>query len=227
MSTIPFLLDAEDAMEVVRDQLAGILLTELPLQQAFAVTAGKDPLDWTMDVQLERSNPLERWMDAAPGLTAETVPVINISLESATLDQSRSYTPGGLQRYDAIYMIDVISRGITTDVPGGHIPADLDAHLRVHRGVRLVRQILTATIYKRLQLPDIVLGFPHFSNFEYGDPTPEDVQLGFDVWSGRGRFTVPLNEVSPKSESVVLDFIRITLNDEGGLILETDVAKTP
>lgn len=222
------LIDKQDSFEIVRDQIAGILRTELLNQQALAVTAAEDPLDWTMDVYIERDFPIEKWLNAAPQLTADTVPSVSISIEIATRSDKSSSVPAGKQVYQVTYLIDVLARGVMADDPGGgHISADHAAHVNCQAAVRLVRNILSATIYRRLNLPTVVWGHPHFASFEYGQAPVEDPRADISVWNGRGRFLVTMIEFSPEFTADTLELIRIDVSDHGGVILSTEIDTTP
>ena len=107
------LIDKLDTVEIVRDQIAGIILAELANQQALAPGAGKDTLDFTLSVFVERDLPIERWLDPeTPVDTVATVPMVNIRWESSSLDASASTIAGGKQVFDAIYNLDVMARGV-------------------------------------------------------------------------------------------------------------------
>ena len=146
--TLQALIDKQDSFEIVRDQIAGILVAEIANQKVLAVAASKDPLDFDLDVFIERDWPIERWLNADATVTAATVPIVTVSLEQTSRDASKSSVPGGIQIYQATYLIDVMARGITSDTKTG----DKEAHLNCHAGVRLVRNILSATENSRLLL---------------------------------------------------------------------------
>lgn len=223
--TIATLITEPDAFEVVRDQIAGILRTEFLAQQALAVLASEDPLDWTVDVMIEREFPVERWRNAGPALTAATVPVVSVSLESTTWSAKKSSAPGGRQVFEAIYLIDSLARGVSADEAGaGYEPADKAAHLNCHRTVRLVRNILSATTYRQLALKGIVWGHVRFQSFEYGAAPVEDQKRGTSVWNGRGRFVVEMTEESIQTLAPnILEIIAIDVSDDGGVILQTEI----
>ena len=136
--TLQSLIDKNDSFEIVRDQIAGILVAELANQQALAVIAAKDPLDYTLDVFIERDWPIEKWLDADGTATAAVVPIVTVSLETMTRANAKSSIPGAKQAYEATYLIDVLARGVTSDEAGsGHRPADFSARVDCHAAVRL------------------------------------------------------------------------------------------
>lgn len=225
--TLQSLIDKQDSFEIVRDQIAGILLAELANQQALAPGSGKDPLDYTLSVYLEQDAPIEKWLNAAPERTAPTVPAVSISLENSTRNDKKSSVPAGEQVYDCTYLLDVLARGVTTEQAGaGHVPADKAARLNCHAAVRLVRNILSATENRRLKLNDIVHAHVHFRTMEYGQAATFETQPNFSVWAGRCRFSVTMTELSPEYEGVPLEIIRIAISDDGGVVLETEVDTT-
>ena len=223
--TITTLINEPDAFEVVRDQIAGILRTEFLAQQVLAAAASEDPLEWTVDVMVEREFPVERWRSAGPELTTATVPVVTISLESTTWSAKKSSAPGGRQIFEAIYLIDSLARGVSADEAGdGYEAADKAAHLNCHRTVRLVRNILRATQYRQLGLKGIVWGHVRFQSFEYGAAPVEDQRRGTSVWNGRGRFVVEMFESSIQTAAPnILEIIAIDISDDGGVILQTEI----
>lgn len=223
--TLQSLIDKQDSSEIVRDQIAGILVAELTNQQALAVLAAKDPLDWTLDVYIERDFPIEDWLNTDTDLTAATVPKVSISVETSTRIDASSSVPGAKQVYEVTYTIDVLARGVNAEEAGaGYTPADNDARIRCQAAVRLVRNILAATENRRLQLPSIVWGHPHFRTFEYGQAPIEETQPNFSVWNGRGRFIVQMTEFSPEYEGEPLELVRIDVSDDGGVIMSTEFA---
>ena len=65
--TLP-LIDKQDSFEIVRDQIAAILKTEITSQIALATTAGKpNPDDWKLRIFSERANPWEQFLNGPTG----------------------------------------------------------------------------------------------------------------------------------------------------------------
>ena len=56
------LIDKQDNFEIVRDQIAAILVNEVASQMALATAEAKDPEDWNLQIFTERSNPWEKWL---------------------------------------------------------------------------------------------------------------------------------------------------------------------
>ena len=59
---IDTLIDKQDTFEIVRDQIAAILATEVASQMSKAVEAEKDPALWKLRIFAERFNPFEEWL---------------------------------------------------------------------------------------------------------------------------------------------------------------------
>ena len=87
--TIPTLIDKQDTFEIVRDQIATILVTEIVSQQALAVADGKDPDLWKVRIYTERSNAWEQFLEVPP---VDESPICNI-----WYDKIRSLKIGGTQ----------------------------------------------------------------------------------------------------------------------------------
>lgn len=225
---IQSLVNKQDSFEIVRDQIAAILAAETQSQQALAIAAGEDPVNWAFDVFVERDFPIEKWLNADPELTMETTPNVTVAIERSQRNDGRSSVPGGKQVYEVTYLIDVLARGVNQvdDVGGTQIPADTDAHKKCQAAVRLVRNFLSATINRRLQLNTVVWGYPSFTDFEYGRPPILEHQPSPSIWNGRCRFTVPMLELSPEFEGEVLDLIRIDVSENGQVILSTEIDTT-
>ena len=111
-----------------------------------------------------------------------------------------------------------MARGVSSDTKVG----DKEAHLNCHAGVRLVRNILSATENSRLLLNSIVWGHVAFQTFEFGPPLREDIPPSLRVWAGRGRFMVQMKETAPTFTGETLELIRIDISDEGGVVLSRE-----
>lgn len=226
MTVLQSLIDKQDSFELVRDQIAGLLVAELANQQALATAAAKDPLLWTMSVYVERDWPREQWLNAGPALTAATAPIVSIWVESSNRDDSKTTVPGARQAYDVTYLLDISARGVTSDEAGsGHRPADYDARANCHAAVRLVRNILSATENRKLQMPPgIVWAHPSFETIDFGPAELDETQPNISVWNARCRFRVTMNEFSPEYEGDILELIAIDISDHGGVILSTEIS---
>lgn len=145
---IDTLIDKVDASELLRDQIAAILVTESASQQALAVAVAKDPAPWKLRVFVERSDPWAEWMDDVP---ADTSPIVSVRYDNSTFDGAASNV---VERQKAIgvFNIDVYGYGVSADSSGGHVPGDMAAAFECQRAMRLVRNMLMAGTYTYLGL---------------------------------------------------------------------------
>lgn len=227
--TLPSLIDKLDSSELVLRQIAAVLRTEFIAQQALAVTAGKNPLLWAPDIYLERDFPIDKWIDEDGTLTANTVPNITVSIESSHIVPKASSPASGFNTYEVTYLIDILARGVSTvdEAMSTHTPADKDAHDNCHATVRLCRNILGATEYRRLQLsPTYVWNYPRWTSVEYGKPPLEEIVPGLSVWAAQARYVVQMKEFAPEYTGETLQIIGIDVSDHGGVILSHEVDTT-
>jgi hypothetical protein len=156
---ITTLIDRPDQFEVVRDQIAAILLLEQAQQQALATAASKDPALWKLRIFTERANPWDEWPDAEEPSSQSDIdatPIVNVSFDSDTFDKSKGNVISQ-QRADGVFNVDVYGRGVSASDGGtGHVPGDQTAALEAARALRLVRSILLSAQYVNLGLRGIV-----------------------------------------------------------------------
>lgn len=217
--TLPTLIDKQDNFEIIRDQIAAILVAEVSNQMTLATAAAKDPLDWKLRIFTERSNPWEQWLNTQ----TDTSPIVNIWFDTSNFDQSASNTIER-QKSETVYNIDCYGYGESADVvAGGHRPGDKEAALEVQRAIRLVRNILMASENTYLQLRPLVwLRWPQsITSFQ-----PQiDGQTIQNVSGARIAFTVGFNEFSPQGdETNLLELVTIDVKrtEDGEIVLEAD-----
>ena len=194
------LIDKYDTFEIVRDKIAAILLLETADQVRMAVNAGKDPEGWDLRVFAERSNAWEEFRDG----TESPTPIVNITYDNSEMDGTSGSTVES-QKYTATYNLDCFAMGISA----GEQVGDQDASLRIHRVVRLVRNILMAGVYTRLDLKGIVWDrrVPSITVFR---PDAAD-DMAQNIIGARLVFRVIFTEQSPQVESVPLEIIGVGL----------------
>lgn len=153
---IESLITGPDKFEVIRDQLAAILVVESEQQQVLAAAASQNPDLWKLRVYLERSNPWSEFIDDPEQV--DGTPLVNVTWTNFTPDKtSGNVVSGG--RVAGTYNIDCYGYGKSADVEGGgHIPGDQAAAIEVARVVRLVRNILLSSYYAELAMPGVVCG---------------------------------------------------------------------
>jgi hypothetical protein len=138
------LIDKRDGYEIVREQVAAILATELRNQRALAEASGRDPSGWAAEVYVERSNPLD---------VAE--PSINVWAERVDY-QGRAGGAVETQKGELILNVDCVGFGVSQDDMAGHLSGDQVAAVEAQRLVRLCRNILMSAHYTYLGMRDIV-----------------------------------------------------------------------
>lgn len=212
-----------DNAELIRDEIAAILLLESQGQMALAeaATPWRDPEEFKIRVYTERSNPWDEWThpgdDVATG--CDKSPIVNVSLARSEYDKSRS---DAVQRQmnQATYNVDCFGYGVTQQQPGqGHVPGDLAACLAAQRCARLVRNILMAAQYAYLGHQGLVWG-RWINSITYMEPSKSDRPIDH-VMGARVELLVEMNEFSPQYVGQPLELIstQLTKTSDGQFVL--------
>lgn len=215
---IPTLIDKQDSFEIIRDQIAGILATEVQSQMALATLAAQDPNDYKFRVFADRSNPWEEYLNDEPDET----PLVNVWYETSNFE-TRASNISERQKSDTIYNIDCYGYGVASDVvAGGHLPGDLQASLAVHKIIRLVRNILMSSEYTYLGMRPLVWQ-RWIQSITVFQPT-QDNRAVHNVIGARIQFNVCFNEYSPQYVPETLEYVAIDINraENGEIIVEAD-----
>lgn len=200
------LIDKLDTFEVVRDQIAAILATETASQQALATAASRDPLEWTLRVYSERSNPWSEFLNAPDADSVDATPIVNVTYDNVSFAKGEGSTVDR-QRGEMTFHIDCYGYGVARDVEdGGHVLGDKDAADVVHRTVRLVRNILMASEYTYLALPRGVVSRRWVQGISMFQPALDGQSIQ-QIVAARLVFEVLANEFSPQYEGVPLDLV--------------------
>lgn len=199
------LLVGRDNSEIIRDEIAAILLVEQEHQQTLAVAESEDPLKWKLRIFTERSNPWSEFVAAPDSDTVDATPIVNVGFESVTYDPSKS-DPIHRQQATGIYNIDCYTYGVSEDAPTGHIPGDEMAAIDALRAARLVRQILMSAHYRYLGLPRGIVGNRWPQSIRVVQPQIEGKAVQHVV-AARIAFEVTFNEFSPQHEGEPLELI--------------------
>jgi hypothetical protein len=215
---IPALIDKHDTFEVVRDQIAAILATEVASQMALATAAAKDPDDWKLRIFSERSNPWEQLLNEQ----TDRSPIVNVWYDNSGFNQSASNVVER-QATEAVYNIDCYGYGMSSDDPtGGHTPGDKEAALEVHRALRLVRNILMAADYTYLGLRKTVWKrWPQSVTVFQPQLDGRSVE---QVVGARMAFRVTFNEFSPQVAENVLELVstNVKRTEDGEIVINAD-----
>lgn len=203
---IPFLIDKQDTSELVRDQVAAILLSEAKSQKQLAEAAGKDPSEWTFQVYLERSNPWEAFMDA----TTPQPPIINVTLENCNYGMSSSTITGEFISTTGLYNIDCYGHGMAADSLGaGHVAGDFASCVEAQRVARWVRNVFASGYYTYLGLRKTV----HrrwIDSLNIFQPALEGRELN-QIVAARLTLRVEFNEFAPQHEGEPLELVSATV----------------
>lgn len=222
------LIDGVDNFEIVREQIAAILVVESAAQQAKAEAADKNSALWKLRVFIERSNPWEEFVDSAgKNVPEDTTPVVNVSFDNASFDKSASNVVAR-QKTTGTYHIDCYGFGVSRDDGGdGHIPGDEDGALEAQRAFRLVRRILMAGTYT-------YLGFTRGNELPAGQEQivwgrwPRDVQMFqpqigdrpvAHVVAARFALQVDFSEFSPQVEGQPLELLSLVFTRPTGEVI--------
>jgi hypothetical protein len=212
---IQALIDKQDNAEIVRDEIAAILLAEAASQKALAVDAGKDPALWDLRVFTERSNPWEELNED------NATPIVNVWWENENFNESASNTVSQ-QQADAVFNIDCYGYGISQDDTEGHKPGDREAAFEAQRAVRLVRNILMASDYTYLGLRGLVWKrWPQSITIFQPQISERNVD---NVVGARLALGVKFNEFSPQYTGVTLELVsmKVYRKETGELLLDTN-----
>lgn len=210
------LIDKLDTFEIVRDQIAAIILAETANQQQKALAAGKDKRLWALRVFTERNGTC--WHHFTSGgdvdddqLVIDQTPIVNVWHAEHGFDRKKS-PPSGDQVSDGTFHIDIYGCGIATDTSEGHDPGELLAAREVERAYRLIRNTLASPINENLQLLGTV-GDRWIKSFktqpintaESAKPQLENVAIG------RIELEVSFLEYAPEYQGVTIENIAGTV----------------
>ena len=205
------LITGQDSSEIVRDQIAAILLAESASQQALAPLAvpPADPEDYKLRVFVERTNPWAEWIDSPEEDPAPKIPIVNVWVDSITYDMASSNVVER-QKAVVVYNIDVYGYGLAEDVPGGgHAVSDEQAAIEAQRAARLCRRILMAATYTYLGLRGTVWRrWPQSMTFFQPQIDARPVSR---VQAARIAFQVDMNEWSPQVHGEPLEALVATV----------------
>ena len=215
---IEALIDKQDNFEIIRDQIAAILATEVTNQKQLATAAGKDPALWDFKVYTERSNPWEGYLND----TAELTPIVNVWYDNSNFLEASSNIVER-QTTEAIFNIDCYGVANSSDnEAGGHNPGDKEAAFAVQRIIRLVRNILMSAEYIYLGLRGVVWQrWPQTITMFQPQQDRGNVR---PVIAARIGFKVKFNEFSPQLSGDMLELLSATVKraEDGQILFGAD-----
>ena len=208
---IDALITGRDSSEIVRDQIAAILLTESTNQQALALAAvpPANPDDYKLRVFVERTNPWAEWIESPEEEPERRIPIVNIWVDSINYEMGASNVVER-QKAAVIYNIDVYGYGLSEDDPsGGHSVSDEASAIECQRAARLCRRILMAATYTYLDLRGMVWRrWPQ--NMTFFQPQI-DARPVSRVQGARIAFQVEMSEWSPQVTGLPLETLVATV----------------
>ena len=215
---IDTLIDKQDNFEVIRDNVAAILVSEVAEQQRLAVENLKDPLLWKLRIFTERSNPWEQFLNNPH----DKSPVVNIWYDNSNFPEA-SGNISERQKSETILNIDCYGYETSSNNgAGGHNPGDQEAAFAMQRTIRLVRNILMAAEYTYLGLRGLVWqrwiqSITAFQPQQGNNPIQ-------DVMAGRIALRVGFNEFSPQVTPQDLELVSVDVlrTEDGQIVLEAD-----
>ncbi len=214
------LIDKVDTLELVRDQIAAIILAESLNQQALALVAGKNPQSWALRVFLERNGNCWHYFTATEdgdddASSIDPRPIVNVWHSHTAYDRKRS-PPSGPQMATAVYHIDIYGCGIATQTSRGHDSGEMLAALEVERAYRLIRNTLISPINENLQMLGTV-GDRWILSFKVGpvNTADSDKPRVEHVGVGRVELEVSFLEYAPEYEGVTIEAIAGTVKRAG------------
>lgn len=211
------LLSTPDTFEVVRDQIAAILVLEFANQGVLGLTP-------VPKVFTERSNPWGPLVEDPP----DEGPIVNVSFDTASFDGAASDTVER-QKADATFNVDVYAFGTSTEDGAGHAPGDEVAALACEATLRMVRQILMSAHYTYLGMRGRVWKRWPQSLTMFKPPT--DDRSAINIVAGRFALLVAFNEFAPQVEGPELEIIGLQIKRSGTgqvyFTAEYDHAATP
>lgn len=212
------LIDKQDNFEVVRDEIAAILVTEVASQMALATAGGKDPNDWKLRVYAERSNPWEALLNEQ----TDRSPIVNVWFDNSNFDP-RASNSVERQKAEAVFNIDCYGYGMSQDVVGGgHKAGDQEAAIEVQRAIRLVRNILMAGEYTYLGLRGLVWSrWPQSVTIFQPNIDARQMQ---QIVGARLAFRVVFNEFSPQVQAETLELVsaKVSRSEDGAIVINAD-----
>lgn len=225
---ITSLIEAPDVSEVVRDQIATLLLLESTRQQDLARTAGADPAPWELRVFTERDDPWSEFQ-RAPGSDDEPdedehgearpgAPIVNVSFNGSSFSKSGSNVIYHQQAL-GVFHIDCYAHAVSRAKSSGHTPGDTLANKEAHRIVGLCRKILMAGTYTYLGLAAGVIGGRWTQSIETFR-APLDARPVQRIGAARLVLEVSFNEYSPQVEGQPIELVSVeVLRSPNGQVL--------
>jgi hypothetical protein len=197
------LIDKQDTNEIVRDQIAAILAIEIDKQKDLAVIAGKNPVEWDVDIYIEKSRPWELLSDENGEEISET-PLVNVSFDNDVFDNKGSDAVGNQKVVGTFYIDCYAHKNSYRDDYCNLIDGDTLTSRESDKVARLVRNIIMAGPYTYLGLQKTV--FKRYINRrEKFNPSDREGKYFENVIVTRITLNVDYKEYSPQAETTDIE----------------------
>jgi hypothetical protein len=213
------LIDKLDGFEIVRDQIAAVLVVEIANQQAMATEEARDPSPWALRVFTNRARPWADFLSSPDPESASGSPIVNVWHQTAVFPMNTGNVVSH-QRAKGQFFIDVYGYGISEDVEGGgHTPGDELAMDATSRAVRLCRNILFSGQYTYLGLQGVV-GRRWLQSITFNPPELDENPI-HQIATARMILEVDYLEFAPQVQGVPFDslLVQVTRIDTGQVLL--------
>lgn len=200
-------LNTPDNIEIVRDQICGLLAIELNNQYEKALEEN-DPTaeDYNIKVYLENTEP---WSIQSED-DSSAFPLVNVSLQETSIQSGSTGTDKRVMR--ASFNLDCYHSGsFDGDGSGGRL-----AVVKCWKVARVVRNIIDAANYTYLGLREVVKS-RQIQSIETGLPNLSEAS--FNVCICRIRLTVDYYENSPQVTGPIIEPMNLSITDNNGVIV--------
>ena len=218
---IETLIDKQDSFEIIRDEIAAILLIEKENQKTLAKEVGKDKDLWDFDVYTERSLPWELIEDA-DGKIIKQVPLVNVFFDQFAPNDQASNTVDR-QLNTGQFQIDCVSAKNTKRLQNRSLVSGDELAARdAQRILKLVRNILMSSVYTYLGLRGVVTK-RMIQSATIFQPNIND-KPAQRVMVARIQLNVEYYEFSPQAIPVELELVsaQCTRAEDGLIYFEND-----
>lgn len=190
-------------LEIIRDQISGIISIEMGAQYNYAI-ADEDPVadDYKVKITVENNEPLN--------MTSGTfdVPLINISVDHTEYGAGSSNVNTSIR--EAYFNIDCYQTGNYSGKFAGRT-----ATIKAWKLARCVQKILDSDAYTYLLLRGIVQT-KHIGEVKSGAP---DSDAAMQVCIVRLQLVVTYNERAPQITGNGLEILPVTISDDNGQVV--------
>lgn len=194
-----------DNIEIIRDQMAGIIALEMDKQYEMAID-DDDPVasDFLARVLVENDEPLN-----AGGDNVDIFPLINVSVDSRSLVDGTSAV--NYDKAQATVFVDCYQTGNNSGIFAGR-----KATIKAWKLARCVRRILRSDYYKYLRLRGVVSDVK-IAKMKAGVPAMNDSAI--KVVLVRLSVEVVFDEAAPIVKGESLELIPVQISDENGQVV--------